>query len=136
MKIKSIKGSIHDLGYGGYPYKVTVLVEVDVKDYNKLPVVRKASVSPYSRKRQEAVRDLGSLVLEVNNAVYALNNNIPAYNPSIDSNGSKRAVKGVKTLEFVYFFSDHARAAALGFKQHTFKSGEVQPEYGQHVVIL
>jgi hypothetical protein len=134
MRIKSVTGQIHDLGYGGYPYKIIVMVEVDVKEYSKLPVLRKAESSLYG-KRTEAVRDLGSLVLEVNNAVYKLNNNIPAYNPFIDSNGGKRAKGGVKTLEFVYFMTDHVKAAALGFEQLVLKTGEVLPKSGQYVKI-
>jgi len=81
--IKSITGLVHDTGYGGYPYKVVVMVQVDAKEVAKLK------------------GDLGSLVVSVNNAVYALNKNIPAHNPSIDSQGSRRAKNGVKTMEFV-----------------------------------
>lgn len=114
FQIKSIQATVHDTGYGGYPYKVIVQVDVDAKAYAKLPVLRKSKQTICGR--QGAVRDLGSLVVSVNNAVYALNPNIPAYNPSIDSKGSKRSRAGVKSMEFVYFFRDHACAKALGFE--------------------
>lgn len=114
--IKSVRATIHDTGYGGYPYKVIVVVEVDAKAYAKLPILRKAQTTICGRS--EAVRDLGSLVLDVNNAVYAFNPDIPAHNPSIDSNGSKRAKNGIKTMEFVYFFRDHEAAKNLGFDFH------------------
>jgi hypothetical protein len=117
MKIKSITATIHDTGYGGYPYKIIVLVEVPVTEFNKrCPVTVKAERTPYGNR--PAKRDLGNLVLEVNNAVYALNRAIPAYNPSIDSRGSSRARNGLKTLEFVYFMNDHERAKLLGFQFH------------------
>lgn len=112
--IKSIFARVHDTGFGGYPYKVIVTVDVDAKTFAKLPVIRKAQQTICGRK--DAVRDLGSLVLGVNNAVYKLNPNIPSHNPSIDSSGGSRARNGIKTMEFVYFFRDHSRARALGFE--------------------
>ena len=120
MKIKSITGSIHDTGFGGYPYKVTVMVELPMTDFKKL--------CPKN--------DLGHLVLDVNNTVYAINNNIPAYNPSIDSQGSRRAKNGVKTLEFVYFLKDHQKAIKLGFKTKLLKNGEYLSAFSDYVNLM
>lgn len=36
ITINSIIASIHDTGYGGYPYKVTCTVSLPVKLFNKL----------------------------------------------------------------------------------------------------
>jgi hypothetical protein len=134
MRIKSITGSIHDTSFGGYPYKITVMVEIPVKDFNKIcPIVRRDRSYFGSSK---SVRDLGNLVLDVNNAVYRLNSEIPSYNPSIDSNGSRRAFKGLKTLEFVYFFKDHSRAEKLGFEVFRNKIDDAWPKYGQYIKIF
>ncbi len=114
--IKSVRATLHDTGYGGYPYKVIVTIQVDPKAYAKLPVLRKAQNTICGRR--DAVRDLGSLVLDVNNAVYDYNPDIPAHNPSIDSQGGSRAKNGIKTMEFVYFFRDHGTAKNLGFEFH------------------
>lgn len=132
--IKSVRATIHDTGFGGYPYKVVVTVAVDAKAYSKLPVLRKAKNTICGHT--PAARDLGSLVVAVNNAVYAFNPDIPAHNPSIDSKGGSRAKNGVKSMEFVYFFKDHETAKNLGFeffseriKNH---DGEPVPKYDQN----
>ncbi len=121
VSITSITGCIHDTGYGGYPYKVVVMIQLPATEYVKLRPIKGHG------------RDLGSLVLTVNNALYALNPDIPAYNPSIDSKGHKRAVRGIKTMEFVYFFKDHRLAQRLGFKVRELRNGEFYPEYSQYV---
>lgn len=132
--VKSITGKIHDLGYGGYPYKVVVMVEISVKDYNKMcPIWAPAKSTIFGR--QPAKRDLSSLVIDVNNHVYRINKNIPAHNPSIDSLGGSRSKNGIKTMEFVYFFKDHERAEALGFDLLKLKNGDVLPRYGQYISI-
>ncbi len=136
--IKSVRATIHDTGYGGYPYKVIVTVAVDAKAYAKLPVLRKAQNTICGRR--DAVRDLGSLVVGVNNAVCEYNPDIPAHNPSIDSQGGSRAKNGIKTMEFVYFFRDHERAKNLGFEFHGERikgpDGEPVPRYGQNFAII
>lgn len=114
ITISGLSASIHDTSFGGYPFKVTATIQVDSKQYNKLK------------------GDLGSLVLTVNNVLYSLNSNIPAYNPSIDSEGSKRASKGIKTLEFVYFFKDTIKAKNLGFEFHSGINSDY-PKYGQYI---
>jgi hypothetical protein len=132
--IKSIVGSIHDTSFGGYPYKVTVTIELPVNEFNRLcPQTGKAKTTMFGRK--PAPRDLGNLVMDVNKAVYLLNPNIRAVAPSIDSKGSRRATKGIKTLIFEYFDRDHARAEALGFELLKLKNGEVLPKYGQYLKI-
>lgn len=118
VTIKSITGCIHDTGFGGYPYKVIVMVQLPSKEHKTLK------------------DDLGSLVLEVNNTVYGLNRNIPAHNPSIDSQGSKNAKNGIKIMEFVYFFQDHETALRLGFNTMKLKSGDYHPKYNDYVEIL
>ena len=135
LKIKSITGAIHDTSYGGYPYKVIVMIEVSIKEFNKIcPIVSPAKHTICGR--QAARRDLGSLVINVNNAVYDINSAIPAHNPSIDSKGDKRAKNGIKTMEFVYFFKDHDTAANLGYEQFKMKNGEVIPKQYQYVDLL
>lgn len=122
--IKSITGQIHDTGFGGYPFKVIAMVEVSSKYYNTLKKFKGSSK-----------RDLGSLVLDINNAVYAINTNIPAHYPSIDSNGSRNAKNGIKTMEFVYFFKSSIQAELLGFEIMKLKNGECIPKYGQYINI-
>lgn len=136
MKIKDMYATIHDTSYGGYPYKVIVMVELPVEEFNKLcPKIGKARPNPYG-KSSGAPRDLGGLIIDVNNAVYALNSDIPAHNPSIDSKGSTRAKNGIKTLEFVYFFSDHNKAERLGFEVFRHKNGEVLAKNFQCIDIM
>lgn len=131
--IDSIIASIHDTSFGGYPFKVTVRISIDVKEFNRLcPITSKSQSSMFGRR--PARRDLGSLVVLVNNAVYDVNSNIPAHNPSIDSRGGSRARNGIKTMEFVYFFRDVERARALGFEFHKGVNSHV-PRYGQNISI-
>lgn len=139
FKIKSIVGSIHDSGAapGCLPYKITVMVEIDVKEFNKLcPKVGKSENTMFGRR--PARRNLGNLVLDVNNTVYRFNNNILAHYPSIDSNGDKRAKNGVKTLEFCYFMGkqDWQRAEALGFEYFKFKGQEPMVKNFQRIDLL
>lgn len=134
MEIKSIVGRIHDTSYGGYPYKIVVQIQIETKEFNKLcPVMRKSQTTMFGRN--SAKRDLGNLVLDVNNALHSINNTIPAHNPSIDSQGHGRAKNGIKTMEFVYFFNDHVKAEKLGFELMKFKNGEIVPKYYQTVQI-
>lgn len=133
MKIKSIETKVHDTSFGGYPYKTVVIVEIETKEFNKkCPITSPARSTICGR--QPARRDLGNLVLEVNNAVYALNSSIPAYNPSIDSKGGQRSKDGIKTMEFVYFFKDADTAEKLGLEVRRFKNGETMPVWGTHAV--
>lgn len=130
IKLKSITTSLHDSSYGGYAYKVTVMVNVNADYYKTLKVTRKAQSTMFGHS--PASRDLGPLVIDVNNLVYRFNNNIPAYNPSIDSTGTKKAKGGIKTMEFVYFFNDHDKARALGIK---FIRDSIA-QYGQYISLL
>lgn len=133
IQITSLVASVHDTSFGGYPYKVTAIIEIPIKEFNK-----KCPITGLSRTgltgRTPAKRDLGHLVLEVNNTLYKLNSAIPAYNPSIDSNGSKRASKGVKTLRFEYFFKDLDKAVSLGFEHYN--NSEHAVKYGQYIDLL
>jgi len=114
--IKSIVASIHDTSYGGYPFKVVVNIDIDSKKYAKLPVTTPAKSTLFGRS--EARRDLSSLVLDVNAAVQGFNRHIPAYNPFIDSKGSKSSRNGIKPMEFIYFFKNENAARCLGFEFH------------------
>lgn len=119
FKIKGGAVSVHDTSYGGYPYKATVYILItDAVAFKKLK------------------GNLGNLVVDVNNEVYRRSGNlVPAYNPSIDSQGSKRFKNGVKTMEFVYFFKDHSLAETLGIELLKLKNGEVLPKYSSWSVI-
>jgi hypothetical protein len=121
--IKSIIGRMHDTGAapGCLPYKIVVMVELPMTEFKKL--------CPKD--------DLSNLVYRVNSEVYEFNNAIPAYHPSIDSQGSRRAKNGIKTLEFVYFMdkSMHERAQSLGFKVTKLRNGDFYPNYYQCVKI-
>lgn len=132
--IKSITGLIHDTGYGGYPYKVVVMIDIPVKEFNKLCPIANRTRDYFGKST--ARRDLGQLVINVNNTVYDLNQDIPAHNPSIDSQGHSRAKNGIKTMEFVYFLRDHTQAEKLGFEVRRFKNGECMPVHFQQVNLL
>jgi hypothetical protein len=128
FKITSIVASVHHTGFGGLPYKVTAIVQMPIAEFNKLcPVIGKPTRTYFGLSKTK--RNLGNLVLAVNNAVYKAHSAIPAYNPSIDSQGARRAKNGVKTLEFVYFFDSRPRAIDLGFQHH----GNGAVKYGQHI---
>lgn len=133
FKIKSIAVMNHDSSFGGYPAKVKVSVQIETKAFNKLCPIINRTKSYFGTSK--SVRDLGNLVVDVNNAVYKFNANIPAHSPSIDSQGSKRAVNGVKTLEFVYFVKTAEQAERLGFEVHNFKDGK-SVKYGQYINLL
>lgn len=121
FKIKSLTAQVHDTSYGGYPFKIVAVIEVDNKAFLKLPILRRTPASMFGPAKTS--RDLGSLVVAVNNAVYAVNRAIPAYNPSIDPRGEKRAKNGVKTMIFEYFSQDYEAAKLLGFKVAQDKNG-------------
>jgi len=127
FEIKSLVGRVHDTSFGGYPFKIIATITITTKEFNKLPVLRREAASMFGGAR--VVRKLGELVLAVNNKVYAVNNNIPAYYPSIDPEGSKRAVKGIKTMIFEYFIKDLETAERLGFnvdlKRQLIKSNDM-----------
>lgn len=126
--IKSIRASVHDSGSapGCLPYKITAVIEIPVKEFNKLCPLRDGS------------RYLGHLAVQVNNAVYDFNSNIPASRPSIDPQGHRRAKNGIKTMEFNYFGSraDYERMKALGFEHYEFKNQEPMVKYGQFIDLM
>lgn len=120
FKIQRI--SIRDANtLGNHAAIVTVMVQIETKNFNKLCAIVRHKKSLYNAK---PVRDLGNLVLDVGNRVYNMNSNIPAYYPSIDPQGSKRAVKGVKTLEFNYYVKSAEQAEKLGLEVHNLKDGK------------
>lgn len=124
IALKSIVATMHDTGSapGCLPYKIIVIVQLPITAFNKLCPVSGRSQPRKSRK----TRDLGNLVLTVNNMLYAFNKYIPAYNPLIDSDGHTKAKSGIKTLKFEYFMGkqDWQRAEALGY-EHFKLNGEV-----------
>lgn len=130
LKIKSIYATIHDLGYGGYPFKVIVNIELSIGKFNQLCPKIKTKKSKFTKNCTS--RNLSELVQKVNNMVYKYNCHIPAFNPSIDSKGSKRSKNGIKTLEFVYFFKNTNNARNLGFKFHD-KVNVNFPIYNQYI---
>lgn len=140
FKIKSMSGQIHDNGAatGCLPYKIIVMVEMNVKVYNKMcPIVRRSRPDYFGKSK--ARRDLGTLVVNVNNAVYDLSNKlVPAHYPNIDYKGERKAKAGIKTLEFVYFMgkSDWQAAETLGFEHFKFKNGDVSVKCGQYINLL
>ena len=120
--IKSITAATHDSSYGGYPFKVSVQVEIDQKIWAK-----------YKKNSH-----LGQLYgVDISNAVYAINRNIPASNPTVDDR--KRSSKGVKTIGLTYYMSNHEstaeRAKALGLKVTVDKTGRVFGGYNDYVRI-
>lgn len=116
----SIDAKIHDMSYGGYPYKVEAEFIIDPKEFAKI-------------KRHN---QLGQLFgIDLSNEVYRLTNGkIPASNPSVDY--SKPARKGIKTLKLTYFFRDHDTAEALGFEVIRLKSGEVMTKRAWQTINL
>ncbi len=116
MQVNSLIIAVHDTGYGGYPIKYVATVTLPIKDYTKLK------------------GKLGNLVLDVNNALYKTYG-IPAYNPSIDSKGSRRAKDGIKTLVFEYFSKDLLKAKELGMPMFEFKDG-LHPKYSETVQLV
>ncbi len=105
MIIKSVYVKGHDSSYGGYKVKYLATIQIDAAEFKKLK------------------GDLGNLVLRVNNELYKTYK-VPAYNPSIDSTGAKRAKNGVKTLVFEYFSNDMELAEHLGLDIMRLKNGE------------
>lgn len=115
FQIKAIHGSTHDSSFGGYPWRIDVCVTIDVKAWNKI-------------KKAQALGQLYGI--DISNAVYAINQKIPAVHPSVDD--SARAKAGVKTIRLTYFLRDPARAQALGFK---LIAGQYS-KFADHVSIL
>ncbi len=118
-KITKIIGKTHDSSYGGYPWKIEVTIDVCAKEWTKL------------RNKD----DLGSLYgIDVGNAVYKINPDIPAYCPSVDHD--KRAKNGVKTVKLVYYINDADKAERLGFKVKRLRNGEAYANYSDFVDLL
>lgn len=132
FKIVSLIASVHDTSYGGYPYKVTAIIEIPIETFNEMcPKTGPSHTTLFGRR--PAQRDLGALCLDVSNAIYVINKNIWASNPSIDATGGSRAKNGVKTLRFEYFSQNTDRAKGLGFQHH--KDGTTV-KYGQPSINL
>ena len=120
--IKTIIASTHDSSFGGYPFKVSVNIEIDQKVWAKY-------------KKQS---NLGQLYgIDIGNAVYAINNNIPALNPSVDDR--KRSSNGVKIINLTYYMANNERTAIsakeLGLKVNVDKSGHVFGGFSDYVKI-
>ncbi len=116
FKIQSITISVHDTSFGGFPYVATVKVDINAKDWTKL----------------RNAKGLGSLYgIDIGNAVYKIDSNIPAYNPMVSDRA--RAKNGVKSITLQYHFKDHDKAEAMGMLTHKFKDGSRAPKYGCHV---
>jgi hypothetical protein len=99
FEIKSVYASDHDKEFLGVGFLVTVVVEMDSKEWAN---ARKSG-------------NLGHLYgVEISNAVYAINRAIPAINPTVDD--TARASKGVKTIKLNYYGSNLENAEKLGLK--------------------
>ena len=93
--IKSITASTHDNSFGGYPFRVDVIVKMETKAYKQFK------------------NNLGHLYgVLISNEVYRINPAIKAHGPMVDA--SRRAKKGVKTIILSYFDKDLDNAAKLG----------------------
>lgn len=77
--------------------------------------------------------DLGSLYLDVSNELYSLNNNIPAYCPTVSS--ENRASGGLKTITLYYKVDRLETAKALGLPVFEFKNGW-SVKYMAHVDLM
>jgi len=118
FKIILINGRVHDTSYGGYPWRIDVVVELNVKDWQL-----------YRKKKM-----LGQMYgVDFSNAVYHINNNIPASCPMVDDR--KRAKNGIKTINLTYFLRDADRAENLGFEVYRHPSGETSPGFADYVSI-
>lgn len=118
--VKSIYATNHDSSFGGYPWKVEVTVAMPATEW-----------ATHKRKGW-----LGQLYgIDISNHVYAVNQNIPAHNPTVDDRS--RAAKGVKTIKLTYFMRrEHAdQAEALGLKVLRLKNGEVYAGHSSYVKI-
>jgi hypothetical protein len=119
FQISSIVATTHDSSFGGFKWKVIVLISIPVKEWSKM-------------------RDkgwLGQLYgIDVSNAVYAVNRNIPAMNPTVDH--SRRSAKGRKSISLTYFLNDPDKAQSLGLTVNRTRSGEVYSAFSEHIQIL
>jgi hypothetical protein len=120
FSIESITArSSNYLGAGDHLWNVDVLIRIPVKVWNAY------------RKQ----KDLGYLYgVAVSNAVYRLNQNIPASHPIVNDNA--RASKGWKNIKLSYVLSDPNAAEKLGLKVLRCKNGSFSNAYGDRVVIL
>jgi hypothetical protein len=100
FQIKSIYASYHDTSSSAvYPWKVIVEIKIPVSEW-----------TAYRKNGQ-----LGQLYgCEVSNAVYHVNNAIPAHCPHVDD--TSRAKQGVKSIWLTYYGQSMDQAAKLGLK--------------------
>lgn len=97
ITIQHISICVHDMSYGGYHYRVDVVVTMSSEAWLKM-----------KKKKQ-----LGMLYgVDIGNAIYRLNHNIPAYHPMVGDR--ERSRNGIKTIKLSYHFNDEDKAAALG----------------------
>lgn len=117
--VESITGSTHDSSYGGYPWKITVVVKMDAKAW----------------KRHADKGWLGQLYgIDISNYVYGFSRAIPAHAPTVDH--GQRAKDGVKTIKLTYFLRDPKKAEALGFKVTYLKNGEFFGAFSEYIKIM
>ena len=84
--------------------------------------------------KRKSKKQLGMLYgVDISNAVYAINQNIPASCPTVDDRS--RASKGFKTIRLSYRLTDAAKAEALGLKVRRYANGSFSHEYGDYVRI-
>lgn len=113
FKITRIVARGHDSSYSGYPFKVEVVVKMDSKLWTSI------------RNK----KSLGALYgIDISNAVYALNQSIPASNPTVKD--TERAKNGLKTIYLTYYGSSFDKAEKLGLEVKRLRSGECFMGFG------
>lgn len=118
FSIKSIIAKTHDQSFGGQKWRVEIEISIDAKLWRK-----------YKDRK-----NLGMLYgVDISNAVYRINHNIPASCPTVDDR--RRAANGVKTIKLTYFLNDAAMAENLGLKTRITKTS-FEPVYGDFVDVL
>src|SRR4051812_25598342 len=79
-------------------------------------------------------RNLGQLYgIDISNAVYHANRNIPASCPTVDDRA--RASKGFKSITLTYRLTDPVKAEALGLTVQRYKNGEFANKHWDRVSI-
>lgn len=103
------------------------LVACGIDSIWAVEVVVHMPVKAWTKHRDN--NQLGMLYgVDISNAVFAINSNIPAHNPTVDS--SSRAKNGIKTIHLSYRFTNPDKAESLGLKLKRFKNGIILPERG------
>lgn len=97
-------------------------------EFGQVTVIIKTPSALFNKLKKKG--GLGELYLDVSNEVYALNSNVRAYCPTVNSDD--RSSGGIKTIRLYYYVRTLEECKAIGLEVHEFKNSW-SVKYGAYV---